>query len=62
MTSEAQKRAIKKYCDGNIRQIVLKLNVHKDADILDAFDAQASNVEFIRKLVREYLGGGSENE
>lgn len=62
MTSEAQKRAIKKYCNRNIRQIVLKLNVHKDADILAAFDEQPSNVDFIRMLVREHLGVEGKDE
>lgn len=54
MTSEAQKRAIKKYCDGNIKQITLKLNITKDADIIAAFEREGSNVDLIRKLFRGY--------
>jgi len=54
MTSEAQKRAVKKYCDSNIRQITLKLNITKDADIIEAFENASSNVEFIRQLFRKH--------
>lgn len=52
MTSEAQKRAVRKYDKAHTKQFLLKLNLQTDADIIDWF-ADLENVQgYIKELVR----------
>lgn len=51
-TTEAQKRATRKYDEAHTRKIVLKLNTSTDADILDKL-AQVKNKQgYIKSLIR----------
>ena len=55
MTSEAQKRATRKYDDKATKQIKLKLNLKTDADILKKL-AEVPNMQgYIKALIREDL-------
>ena len=55
MTSEAQKRAVKKYDAENTRSVFLKLNTMTDADILDRLDQVESKQGYIKRLIRDDL-------
>lgn len=51
-TTDAQKRATRKYDDAHTRKIVLKLNTNTDADILAKL-AQVQNKQgYIKSLIR----------
>ena len=55
MTTEAQKRAQKKYDEANkdkFRMIHLKLNRETDADIINKLEAADSIQGYIKKLIR----------
>ena len=53
MTSEAQKRAVRKYDATNTKQFHLKLNLTTDADIIAKFE-EVENVQgYIKGLIRE---------
>ena len=57
ITSEAQKRAVKKYDAANTRQIHLKLNLKHDVDILERLAEAAETPEgmqgYIKRLIRD---------
>ena len=53
MASKAQIRATAKYDKANTKQILLKLNLKTDADILRHLEAQESMQGYIKRLLRE---------
>ena len=53
MASKAQVRATAKYDKANTRQILLKLNLKTDADILSHLETQESMQGYIKRLIRE---------
>ena len=57
MASEAQRRAGKKYDAKNTRQIMMKLNLKTDADILRWLDAQPNKQGAIKAAIRKEIGG-----
>mgnify|MGYP007122044695 CR=1 FL=1 len=61
MTSEALKRAIKKYDAQNTIQLHLKLNTGTDADIIDRLSQIGSQdggkQGYIKKLIRQDMRG-----
>lgn len=61
MATDAQKRAAAKYDRMHTRQIVLKLNVHTDADVLQRLDSVDNRQGYIKRLVREDIARGSDN-
>lgn len=56
MASEAQLRAGKKYDAKNTRQIMMKLNLKTDADILQWLDAQDNKQGAIKEAIRDKIG------
>lgn len=54
-TTEAQRRASKKYDAENTRQIVMKLNTTTDADILDWLDSRPNKQGAIKEAIRERI-------
>ena len=58
MTSEAQKRAQKKYDEGNkgkFRNFHLKLNVESDKEIISKLESVDSIQGYIKELIRKDL-------
>ena len=55
MTSKSQKEAVRRYDKENTRQIILKLNLKTDADILDKLDAVENKQGYIKNLIRQDL-------
>jgi len=55
MTTEAQKKAKAKYDKANTKQIMLKLNLKTDADILDQLDSVENKQGYIKDLIRKDL-------
>ena len=59
MTTEAQKRAIKKYDKENTVQYHLKLNKNTDRDIIDFLNTlppgSGGKQGFIKQLIRDYI-------
>lgn len=53
MTSDAQKRAVKKYDAANTKRLLLKFNLGTDKDILDKLDAVPNKQGYIKQLIRE---------
>ena len=53
MTSKSQKEAVRRYDKENTRQIILKLNLKTDADILDKLDAVENKQGYIKNLIRQ---------
>lgn len=54
-SSEAKKRAVRKYDDKMTRQIKMKLNVGTDADILEKLDSVPNKQGYIKHLIRDDL-------
>lgn len=54
-TTEAQRRASKKYDAENTRQIMMKLNTTTDADILDWLDSQPNRQGAIKEAIRAVI-------
>lgn len=52
MTSDAQKRAVRKYDAANTKSFLLKLNRRTDADILEFLDQQPNKLGYLKKLIR----------
>lgn len=52
-TSTAQRKASAKYDRLQTRQIVLKLNINTDADILSKLDEVPNRQGYIKKLIRD---------
>lgn len=60
-TSEAQKRAQKKYDDANrekFKSVYLKLNKETDADILEKLAASKNVQGYIKELIRADINRG----
>ena len=55
MATEAQKKAKAKYDQANTKQIMLKLNLKTDADILDQLDSVENKQGYIKDLIRKDL-------
>lgn len=55
MSTEAQRRASKKYTAANTKQIPLALNLKTDADIIDHLQKQANKQGYIKELIREAM-------
>lgn len=56
MTTEAQKRAQKRYDEANRerwRMVNLKLNKDTDADIIEKLESEGSMNGYIKKLIRK---------
>lgn len=53
VVTEAKKRANAKYDKNNTRQIMLKLNLNTDKEILDHLDRQNNRQGYIKRLIRE---------
>jgi hypothetical protein len=53
MTSDAKKRANAKYDASHTKQIILKLNINTDADILDRLAEVDNKQGYIKSLIRE---------
>lgn len=51
-TSEARKRAVKKYDAANTVQVTLKLNRRTDADVLERLASVPSKQGYIKSLIR----------
>ena len=50
--SESQKRAKKKYDTLRTKQIVMRLRLNQDADVIEKLRSVPSKTEYIRSLVR----------
>ena len=53
ITTEAQKKAAKKYDAANTVQVHLKLNLYTDKDILDKLNSVSNKQGYIKALIRE---------
>ena len=53
MSSEAQRRASKKYTAANTKQIALVLNIKTDADLIDHLQEKANKQGYIKGLIRK---------
>lgn len=51
-TSKARKAATRRYDEKNTRQIMLKLNLKTDADILEKLDSVKNRQGYIKALIR----------
>lgn len=52
MVTEAQKRAKKKYDTLRTTQVVMRLRLNQDADVIEKLRSVQNKTEFIRELVR----------
>lgn len=57
MTTEAQKRASKKYDEKNTIGFYLKLNLRTDADIIEKLESVPAKQTYIKDLIRKDMGG-----
>lgn len=53
MATEAQGRASTRYNKANTTQVLLRLNLNTERDIIEALDAQPSKAGYIKRLIRE---------
>lgn len=53
MATKAQLKAIRKYDAENTKQIVLKLNLKSDADILERLSEVGNKQGYIKELIRQ---------
>ena len=51
MTTEAQRRALKKYASKTV-QIMVKLNLKTDADIIQKLSSEPNKQGYIKRLIR----------
>ena len=58
-TSEARKRAVKKYDAANTIQLGLKLNRKTDADILERLEREPNKQGYIKALIRANMAARS---
>lgn len=61
MTTEAVKRASKKYDQQNTKMISVKLNKNTDADILKHIEKKANKQSYIKALIRKEIKGANEH-
>ena len=52
MTTAAQKRANAKYDKANTKQVVIKLNIRTDKDILERLQSAGNKQGYIKELIR----------
>ena len=52
MATEAKRKANRRYDDKNTRQYHLKLNLKKDADIIEHLSKQSSMQGYLKDLIR----------
>ena len=59
MTSEAQRRAVKKYTEKNIKWVSIGLHVKNDADIIRVLEGirGRQRSSFIKEAIRDALRG-----
>lgn len=57
MTTAAARRAVQKYDAANTVQIKLKLNINTDKDILEKLESEENKQGYIKRLIREDIGG-----
>ena len=57
MPTEAMKQAIKRYDERNTKQLMLKLNVKTDADVLKKLEEVGNKQGYIKELIRRDLAG-----
>ena len=55
MTTDAQRKAQRRYDARNTRQVHIKLNLRTDKDVLDKLDEVPSKQGYIKRLIREDL-------
>lgn len=53
MATEAQRRASTRYNKANTTQVLLRLNLNTERDIIEALDTQESKAGYIKRLIRE---------
>lgn len=53
MTSEAQKRASAKYDATHTKQIIVKLNLRTDKDVINKLEEVPSKQGYIKELIRK---------
>lgn len=58
--TEAVKRAQAKYDKANTRQIVIKLNIRTDADILEYLATKANRQGYLKDLIRADIARGND--
>ena len=52
MATESQRKANRKYDKNNTKQLMLKLNLKTDKDILDKLNSVGNKQGYIKKLIR----------
>lgn len=57
MTTQAQMNAVRKYDDTHTKQIMLKLNLETDKDILERLEAVGNKQGYIKELIRRDING-----
>lgn len=57
--SRAQKEAVRRYDKEHTKQIILKLNLTTDKDILDKLESEENKQGYIKALIREDIKKGS---
>ena len=56
MTTEAQKKAVKRYDDINTKRMTFKFNLKTDQDILKKLYSVDNRLRYIKELIRKDLG------
>lgn len=56
MSTEAQKRASRRYNEASTVQLNIRLNRKTDADVIAQLGRQSSKAGYIKKLIREDMG------
>lgn len=53
MATESQRKANRKYDKNNTKQLMLKLNLKTDKDILEKLDSVNNKQGYVKNLIRE---------
>lgn len=59
MSTDAQKKAQKKYAASNTMMIAIQLNRKTDADIIEVLSGQSNKQGYIKEAIREKIKAGS---
>lgn len=59
MATESQRKANRKYDKNNTKQLMLKLNLKTDKDILEKLDSVNNKQGYVKNLIREDIGDNS---
>lgn len=59
MSTESQRKANRKYDKNNTKQLMLKLNLKTDKDILDKLNSVGNKQGYIKSLIRKDIGDNS---